>query len=211
MPLPLLAWGAIALISAGTAKVVHDHGYKKGYHKGKEEAQAEINRLRELLHGLQYEREKVKTSFEKIVNGVSFLDTKDSSFFAKIAAFFKGYTNFHVFVIVALSHARYRTLELDLDQESCSELKTMVLGFVHVGFPKNMKQDIETLWDMSTQNDVATVLDGYSQKLPETLVGPMQSVLEEIDQVVLGLKELSLQQVEYEDEIKENEKYLVAV
>jgi hypothetical protein len=211
MPLPLIAWGVAAAGAAvvGYAahrsgkKKGHSEGYSKGYNRAKEEAEAQINELMRQLDELQYQREYVKDQFRDVIQDISTVDTKDSNFFAKIAAFLRGYNNFHLYVVGVISAAKLKCMEIDLPDQLAEELKGIVFGVLEGGFPEKLKKDVDTVWFSNDVRAVEGRMVYCQKKMPDHLILPFKKSLGQIEESVAGLYELYLQEKKLKNKVAE--------
>lgn len=203
MAISLLIGGAIA---AGGAFVAHQKGKEKaeekGYNRGKEEAEEQINMLTLKLHKFQEKKEKTKKKFESVVSGISNIDTKDDNFFSKIASFIRGYKNFHVFTMAIISFTKYRCLEHNLNETDSNDLKTITLGLIEAGFPKKLKYNISEVWNSKEKTFVGSQYERYKNKLKESLISDFNNVCNEINELIQDFKELNKREREVNKELK---------
>ncbi|GHT63777.1 hypothetical protein FACS1894110_02200 [Spirochaetia bacterium] len=131
----------------------------------KEEFAGQINEYKKKLQELQQQREKTKDGFKEIVSNIADVDSKDENFFSKAAGLFKGYTEFHVYVVTCVSYARYQILKNKISNEDAGELKSIILGLIEAGFPKDLKKDVDLVWASTNENEVTTTYHKYKGKL----------------------------------------------
>jgi hypothetical protein len=201
MPLPFLAIPAILI----GAKVVHDRAKKEGYKEGKndsdEKHSATINELKKKLIEMQEQREETKNGFQEIINDVGNIEITDTNFFSKTASFFKGYTNFHVYVVTSISYCRYQILKLNISQKDSDELKTVVLGLVQTGFPDKLKKDIDVIWQCLDLNRITSTYHKYKGKLDKNLRLSIDDTTFKINEYLQGYAKFSQQARELEGAI----------
>jgi hypothetical protein len=203
MPLPLLAIGIGAAIAAGGgAAVAHRAGKKKGYSKGYSDAEeltaAQINEYKKKLQQLQKKREQAKEGFKMVMDDISLIQVTDENFFSKTASMFRGYTNFHIYVVTCISYTRYQVLKHRIGKKDAEELKGLVLGLVASGFPNNLKSDVEAIWDSANQNEVMTTYHKYRGKLGKTPQMTLDETILSINDYIKQFAELSKQTKEFE-------------
>jgi hypothetical protein len=204
MPLPFLAIGiGAAIASIGTtAAVAHRAGKNKGYSEGYDDAEeltaAQINEYKKKLQELQRKREQTKEGFKMVMDDINSIELVDDGFFSKIAATLKGYTMFHVYVVTCISYTRYQVLKHRIAKKDAEELKGLVLGLVASGFPGNLKNDVEAVWDSVNQNEVMTAYHKYRGKLGKTPQMTLDETILSINDYIKQFAELSKQTKEFE-------------
>jgi hypothetical protein len=185
--------------------IAHHVGKRKGYNKGYNEAEelsaGQINEYKKKLQQLQEKREQTKEGFQMVMNDISSIQLTDENFFSKAAAFFKGYTVFHVYVVTCISYTRYQVLKHRLPKEDAEELKTLVLGLVSSGFPNNLKNDVNSVWESSNQNEVMTAYHKYRGKLGKTSDALLNETILSINDYIKQFAELSRDTREFEKKI----------
>jgi|GEM_PF-3086391 len=211
MPLPILGWAIAAGAAAVVGKIASSRGRKKGYTEGYNQAEAEsqarINELLLQLDALQRQREQVKDQFREIVEHVSELDINDKGFFSKIAAFVRGYTYFHIYVVGSISVARARCLELSLPQDLQEELKGIIFGFIQGGFPDNLKKDVNKVWTSSDLKEIYKYAVQCEKRMPNHLKHAYQKTISDIEETVKGLHELQKKERSVQQEIEDLRSY----
>jgi hypothetical protein len=207
LPLPFIAWGVAAAGAAALGYAAHRKGKKKGYSEGydraREDAEAEINELMRQLDELQYQREYVKDQFRDVIEDISSIDTKDSRFFAKIAAFLRGYNQFHLYVVGVIAAAKLKCMEIDMPDKLAEELKGIVFGVLEGGFPEKLKKDVDTVWYSNDIRAVEGRLVYCQKKMAEHLMLPFRKSLRQIEESVAGLYELHLQEKKLNNKVAE--------
>jgi hypothetical protein len=214
MPLPFLAalpllpillggGGGGAIIATIAHRVGKKKGYSEGHDDGKELSAAQINEYKKRLQELQKKREQVKEGFKMVMDDIASIPLTDENFFAKAAAFFKGYTGFHVYVMTCIAWTRYQVLKHRITKKDAEELKGLVLGLVASGFPNNLKNDVEAVWESSNQNGVMTTYHKYRGKLGKT---PQMT----LDETIISINDYIKQFAELSNKTKEFEKLIEA-
>ena len=206
MPLPFLAIGLGIATSAATLAIAHKVGKSEGYREGRdtaeESAAAQINEYKQKLQELQKEREQTKKGFKTVMDNISTIDITDEGFFSKIATFFKGYTNFHIYVVTCIAYTRYQILKVKMPKKDSEELKMLVLGLVSSGFPDNLKNDINAVWDSSDLDPVMTEYHKYRAKLNKKTLMSLDEIIYNINEYVKQFAKLSKETREFEKRIK---------
>jgi hypothetical protein len=203
MPIPFLAIGIGAAIASAVGGIAHHAGKRKGYSEGYDDAEEltadQINEYKKKLQQLQKKREQTKEGFKMVMDDISSIELVDEGFFSKIAATLKGYTMFHVYVVTCISYTRYQVLKHRIAKKDAEELRGLVLGLVASGFPNNLKNDVEAVWDSSNQNEVMTTYHKYRGKLGKTPQVTLDETIFSINDYVKQFAELSKQTKEFEE------------
>jgi chromosome segregation ATPase len=202
MPLPFVAWGVAAGVAGVLIKRSKNKAHQAGVNQGREESKAYIKELTEKLHRLQQEREHVKDQFQSALSGIAQLDLNDKGFFSKMAALVKGHSTFHVYVVGVVSIARSRCLELGLPKPLEGELKAMVLGVIHGGFPEQLKAEIREIWESMDLNAVQLKLVACQKRIPDNLALEFRKAEKEINEAVSGLHEVHRSEAELQQELR---------
>jgi hypothetical protein len=158
-------------------------GYKEGYSEAEELSVAEINEYRAKLQKLQEQREKTKEGFANIINNITNVEINEN-IFLKVASLFKGYTLFHVYVIVCITYCRYMSLQNNINEEDGNELKDILLGLVQSGFPEQLKKDISAVWASSDKSAILTEHKKYKKKLDTKLQVTFDETSLQIDEYI---------------------------
>jgi hypothetical protein len=213
MPLPLLAWAGIAIGTTLLGAFAHDHGqkkgYQRGYHDGREFAQAEINRLRKLLSEQQQEKERIRQNFQNQINGIVQLDLQDDRFFQKIAALFTGYTNFHKFALALTAHCQYHCIKMQFSAQASNELIEIILGVVQVAFPPSLREQLKQIRDFKTLEECVAAFQLYNNKLntelQETLYNTINRsinpIIDDLVSSMQGIEENQALIIYYENQV----------
>jgi hypothetical protein len=189
------------LVTYFLTKKAKAKGKNEGRAEAKEEYTATINELKKKLQEMQREREKTKNGFQEVIKDVGKIEINDTNFFSKAASLFKGYTNFHLYVITCISYCRYQILKLEIPKQDSDELKTIVLGLVQAGFPDNLKKDIEAVWQNTDLSQVTTTYHKYKGKLNKDLQLSIEDTIFKLNEYLQGYAKLSLQTRELETQI----------
>jgi hypothetical protein len=196
--IPIIGGAIAAAVTAGGVAIAHNAGKKKGYREGKEIADGQINEYKKRLQELQIQREQAKEGFKSVLYGIVSVPLADESFFSKIATLFRGYTLFHVYVITCISYTRYQVLKNEITGEDAEELRMLVLGLVSSGFPNNLKDDVDAVWDSQNLNEVITTYHKYRGKLGKQAQMLLDGTILSINNYVKQFAELSKQTKEFE-------------
>ena len=205
MPIPFIAIGigaAIAGLAGGGAALAHragkNSGYSEGYGDAEELSAAQISEYKKKLQELQKKRERTKEGFKMVMDDIASIQLTDENIFSKAAAFLKGYTVFHVYVVTCISYTRYQVLKHRIAKKDAEELKGLVLGLVASGFPKNLTNDVEAVWESSNQNEVMTTYHKYRGKLGKIPQMTLDETILSINDYIKQFAELSRQTRDFE-------------
>ena len=198
MPLPFLIPGIITYVAV---KKAHARGKKQGRDEATEEYSATVNELKNKLQKMQRQREKTKNGFKEVINGIAEIETNDANFFSKVASLSKGYTQFHLYVITCISYCRYQILQKKIPKRDSDELKDIVLGLVQTGFPDNLKNEVDIVWQCKDKDQVLTTYHKYKGKLNKNLKLSIEDTILKLNEYLQGYAELSSQTRKFEKEI----------
>jgi hypothetical protein len=198
MPLPFIIAGIGVAVAAGSTAMAHNAGKKKGRQEAEEIAEGQINEYKKKLQELQAKREETKEGFKSVMDDIVSVQLTDENFFSKIATLLRGYTMFHVYVITCISYTRYQVLKNKIIRKDAEELRTLVLGLVSSGFPNNLKNDVDAVWDSPNLNEVMTAYHKYKGKLGKEAQMLLDGTILSINDYVKQFAELSKQTKEFE-------------
>jgi hypothetical protein len=108
---------------------------------------------------------------------------------------------FHVYVVTCISYTRYQILKNKIIRKDAEELRMLVLGLVSSGFPSNLKDDVEAVWDSPNLNEVMTAYHKYRGKLGKQPQMLLDETILSINDYIKQFAELSKQTKEFEGKI----------